>query len=150
MEEAIWYEKQLEQMAETLWYLQQRSRTLQEYRLDNHRRWDDEASKELNSRYFNPHEEDSQQILRSLQQQHTTLKHAHTRLVLAANLALEANKLSAEISHLLDITRQELQKSYRNYDVYLENHAVAKALLPNIHALISQANNACSGIVFYG
>ncbi|MBW4635881.1 MAG: hypothetical protein KME30_29575 [Iphinoe sp. HA4291-MV1] len=150
MKEATWYEKQLIQMVETLWYLQQRSRTLQEYRLDNHRRWDDEASRELNSRYFNPHEEDSQQILRSLQQQHDTLNEAHTRLVSAAHLALEANQLSQEISQLLDITQRELQKSYIDYDVYRENHAAAQTLLPGIHALIFQANNACAGIVSYG
>jgi hypothetical protein len=149
MEEAIWYEKQLAQMAETLWYLQQRSRILQEYRLDNHRRWDDEAARELNSRYFNPHEEDSEQILQSLKQQHATLNDAHARLILAANLALEANKLSAEISQLLDITQQELQKSYIDYDVYRENHAAATTLLPGIRALIFQADNACAGIVSY-
>jgi hypothetical protein len=50
MEEAIWYEKQLAQMAETLWYLQQRSRILQEYRLDNHRLMQKRSAKEVRHR----------------------------------------------------------------------------------------------------
>lgn len=150
MSEANWYTKQLTQMVENLWYLQQRGRTLQEYRLDNHRRWDDEAARELNSRYFNPHEEDTQQVLQSLKQQHNKLNEAHSLLIFANDKAEEANKLSEEIAQLLDITQQEMQKSYINYNVYRENHCAAKALLPSIHALIFQANNFCAGIAYHG
>jgi len=143
MEESIWYEKQRSQMEESLWYLKQRHRNLQDYRQTNERLWDDQASSYINGRYLNPHQEDSEKMSQLLQQQHQVLQQTDTSMNLANNYAQEIKKLSAEIERLMDFARQDLQRSYHNYQYYLENNLTAKAELPIIANLINQANNAC-------
>ncbi len=58
----------------------QKMRMLEEYRQDNRKRWDDEASRDLNRRYLNPHEEDLQQMLEFLYSQHNALTKADEQL----------------------------------------------------------------------
>ena len=52
-------------MEEIIWFIQQCSRELQNFRSDIRSSWEDEASKELNSRYLNPHEDDNQEMIRT-------------------------------------------------------------------------------------
>ena len=143
MEEMNWYAKQRSQMEETLWYMKQQSRSLQDYRKDIQKRWNDSAASDLNNRYLNPHAEDVEEMLRSLEQQQTALKQTDTHLESANNSAIAANKLSEEIGNLLEFTQQELERSYSDYQVYQENHAATKSLLPIIEDFIKKAENAC-------
>lgn len=144
MNEAGWYQKQLEQMREALWQMQQRFRTLQDYRKDKQGLWNDNAAYEINGRYLNPHEESCEQILQALQQQHAVLQQAHTLLASAESHTVEINKLSEKIVRLLQITQQELQPSYSNYEVFFNYHSEAKSGLTEVYQLINQANNACN------
>lgn len=144
MEETTWYAKQRSQMEETLWYMEQRSRSLKDYRKDRQRQWDDQASRDINRRYLNPHEEDTQQMLQLLKQQQTLLKQADRQIESARDCRVKIEKLSEEIERLLQFTQQDIQRTYSDYYVYLDNHLEAKSLLPKIRKLIHQANQVGS------
>lgn len=143
MQDSAWYQKQLEEMEETLSDTQQPFRTLQDERKDIRNIWNDRAADDISSRYLNPHEESSDQILQQLQEQQRVLQQLHRLLTSATSQTVEVNKLSEEIVRLLKITQQELQPSYSNYDVYFDNNSEASSLLPKVDELIRQANNVC-------
>ncbi|MEO1432436.1 MAG: hypothetical protein AAFV71_25875 [Cyanobacteria bacterium J06633_8] len=144
MNEAVWYKKQIEQLGEALWQMQQQFRTLQDYRKDNQRLWNDNAAYEINGRYLNPHEKSYEQILQALQQQQTLLQKVHTLLTSVERHIVEISELSEEISRLLGITQEELQRSYSNYDMFITYHLEAKSGLREVYQLINQANKACN------
>ncbi len=130
-------------MEETLWLMKQHSRQLQDYRKDIRGTWDDEAAKELNSHYLNPHEEDNQDMLKSLQQQQQKLEKAATELIKANEQALEADRRSRQVQHFLELTRQDVNLAYQYYERSREYHAATQAEFPIIERLIKQANLAC-------
>jgi hypothetical protein len=130
-------------MEEILWTMEQRSRTLQDYREDISNAWDDEAAKTLNSRYLNPHEEDDQKMITSLGQQKQGLEKASVELLKAKDHALKADSYSQKVSHFLEIERQEVTQAYHSYNLSLEYHAATQSELPKIEQLIYQANHAC-------
>ena len=144
MEGTTWYAKQRSQMEETLWYMEQQSRSLKDYRKNKQRQWDDQAARDINRRYLNPHEEDTQQMLQLLKQQQTLLKQADSQIESARDCRVKIEKLSEEIERLLQSTQQDIQRTYSDYHVYLDNHLEAKSLLPKIRELIHQANQVGS------
>lgn len=130
-------------MEEILWKMQQRSRTLQDYRQDIRNVWDDEAAKIINSRYLNPHEEDDQQMLTFLERQKQSLEKAAAELVKAQDYALTSDSYSQQVSHFLAIEQQEVKQAYHSYNLSLEYHAATQSELPKIEQLIHQADHAC-------
>lgn len=143
MEEMNWYAKLRSQMEETLWYMKQQFRSLQDYRKSIQKRWNDEAARYLNAHNLDPHAEDIGEMLRSLEQQQTKLKQTDACLESANNSAIAANQLSEEIVKLLEFAQQELERSYTDYHVYQDNHAAAKSLLSTIEDLIKKAEVEC-------
>jgi hypothetical protein len=143
MEESTWYTKQRSQMEDSLWTLKQRSRVLQDYRQDIQKVWQDDAASEINNRYFRPHEEDSGQCLTSLDQELLLLQQSDAELEVAKQHGLEVSRLSADIEKLLDFARQDISRSHSEYDAFQDQNSAARAELPVIQRLISQANSCC-------
>lgn len=132
------------EMEDTLWKMKQRSRTLQAYRKDIRGAWQDEAAKTLNRRYLNPHEDDDQKMIESLQKQGQGLEKAHEELVKAQEYALEADRHSRQVESFLEREKQEVKQAYHSYDLSIEYYGLTQSELPNIHQLIQQANGSCT------
>lgn len=143
MEEANWYTKQRSQMEDSLWELKQRSRVLQDCRQDMQGIWQDDSASEINNRYLRPHEDDNQNTLAALNKQLVSLQQSDGELELARKYGLEVDRLSEEVEKLLDFARQDISRSHSEYDAFQEQNSSARAELPIIMSLISQANSCC-------
>jgi hypothetical protein len=129
-------------MEDLLWSMEQESRTLQELRKDIGGIWQDEASRELTSRYLDPHETEDQTMLAGLDHQKEALDNSEARLASAATHGRHAEEYSVLVMDGLKSTEQELQNSYGSYDQYVHYNSDARGKIPEIYALISQANTA--------
>ena len=129
-------------MEEIIWIIQQRTRTLQDYRQDIRSAWDDEASKNLNLRYLNPHEDDNQKALTALKQQQQQLEKTDGEIVKSRQYALEAEKFFQKVEHFLQVNEQEVTQAYHSYNLSLEYYAATRSELSQVERLINQANLA--------
>lgn len=132
-------------MGDSLWTLKQRSRVLQDCRQDMQGIWQDDAASEINNRFLRPHEEDSSQALASLNNQLLSLKQSDEELEVASQHGLEVNRLSEEVEKFLDFARQDISRSHSEYDAFQEKNSAARAEVPIIMRLISQANAIGNG-----
>lgn len=133
-------------MEEELWYMQQQSRVVQEFRRDIERLWNDEASRAINTRFLNPHEADDKLMLAQMSSQHENLKEADAKLQTADQHAQEANRLSLEAAEFLQYSQQEVDTAYQYYEQYRDHHSAARELLPQIQEAINKANSVCQGV----
>ena len=143
MEETTWYTKQRSQMEDSLWTLKQRSRVLQDYRQDIQKVWQDDTASEINNRYFRPHEEDSGKCLTALSQQLSLLQQSDEELEVAKQHGLKVSCLSEAVEKLLNFARQDIYRSHSEYSAFQDQNSAARAELPVIERLISQANSCC-------
>jgi hypothetical protein len=130
-------------MEEALWSMSQRSRRLQELRQDIRHVWDDEAAREINGRYLNPHETDNVQMAVALNEQNVGLRAAEQHLGLADSLELQIDECAAIVEEKLRFARQDLDGSYSNCDQYVHYNAEARSKFPVVQQLIGRANSAC-------
>lgn len=136
-------ERQKEKLKESLWQLDRRFRGLQEHRDRIRGLWEDDAAAELNQRYFNPHQEDSDQSQKQLDQQLKTLQAADAKLREAADFAQEISRLSSIVEKMLAFAEEDIARSNSEYDVFKEQTSLALAELPHINGLMDNANNSC-------
>lgn len=130
-------------MDEVLWAMTQQSRVLQELRREIQPLWDDEASREINSRYLNPHEDDDRQMLSELAAQKEALDQTDASLAAARAQAVRADELAAEVRDWLGHTEEETNNSYTTYDLFVRYNSSAAANFPTIKQLINDANGTC-------
>jgi uncharacterized membrane protein YgaE (UPF0421/DUF939 family) len=141
MEDVRWFKKLLSNFSDDIWRMSQISRELQEYRKAIQFQWDDEASRELNTRYSNPHEEDDKKMMEMLHAQEKKLDRLNTHLISLYEILIKLNLLSSEVERLLGKVKNEMNRAYANYDVYKENHSMSKSQLPKVYDLIAKANS---------
>lgn len=144
MDESTWYSKQRSQLEESLWKVKQRSRVLQNYRSEIQKIWQDDAAPEINQRFLNPHEEDSEHSLEALTQQLSYLSESDKNFQKAGQILIESNALSGEIEQLIDFSRQEISRGYSEYSNFQDKNSAALSELPLILQCINQANSCCS------
>jgi len=130
-------------MEDLLWSMTQESRVLQELRKDIRGIWNDDAAREINSRYLDPHETDDQQMLLGLNQQKETLDQSKSNLESTETYAHQVEDYAAMVVDNLNSTEQEVNTAYSYYDMYAHYHSEARSRFPIIHELINQANSAC-------
>ena len=143
MDSSDWYVKQRSQVEEALWTLKQRFRRLQDYRRDMQGLWDDDASSEVNKRYFNPHGDDGEQTVASISKQMLALRNAESEFQIAKQHGLEVDRLLGEVEKLLEFVEEDLSRAYSEYGYFQDKNSEAKAELPTVDALISKANSCC-------
>lgn len=131
-------------MKDLLWSITQQSRVLQNLRKDIRGIWQDEAARELTSRYLDPHESKDQQMLAELNQQKDALDKSQDKLISAENYGRQAEEYATLVAEGLKSTEQELQSAYGNYDTSTHYNSEARSKFPSIRKLIGQANSACS------
>ncbi len=139
MEDSHSYHKQHSQMIESLWYLRQQSRCLQDYRSDIKEVWSDDAASEINRRYLDPHAQDSRRSIQYLDEQSSSIDDANREFDLANSAGMEATKLAQEIEQLLQSAHRDLSRARSEYAMYQERHLAACAQIANTEMLISQA-----------
>jgi hypothetical protein len=83
--------------------------------------WDDNASKELNIRFFNPHAEDSENSLFLFQEQINCLREMDAHLTAIELHLTKINAISREIESLLDHANTDIKKSYYSLNEAIEN-----------------------------
>ncbi len=132
-------------MEDMLWSMTQESRTLQDLRKDIRGIWQDEAARELNSRYLDPHETEDQQVLAGLNRQKDALDHAMAKLASAENAVRQTEEYGTSVAEGLKSTEQESQSAYENYNTNARYNSEARSKFPEVKRLIDQANCACSG-----
>lgn len=130
-------------MEETLWKMSQQSRELQDLRREVGVIWDDEASRELNKRYLDPHADDDQAMRESLAQQDAALDQADGSLRSSREHALRAERLALEVSEWLREVEQHLNSAYDYYDLFMRYKTAASERFPVIERLLSDANGSC-------
>jgi hypothetical protein len=130
-------------MEEAIWSLSQQSRVLQDLRKDKRGVWNDEAAREINSRYLNPHEIDSQQMLAALEQQKRALDQTDARLGAAQADAQQADAYAMVVIDKLKFVEQDITNAFSLYDLFVQYNSDARSKLPRVYELIHYANNAC-------
>lgn len=133
----------LNSMDDAIWSITQELRVLQELRRDIRIVWEDEAAREINSRYLNPQEVDALGMRDEMQQQSELLKQADHKLHAAKEFRKQADDLSKTVGERSQFARQDLDNAYSSYDVFVQYNADARSKLPTIQQLINRANSAC-------
>lgn len=131
-------------MEDLLWSITQESRVLRELRKEIRGVWDDEASRELSSRFLDPHESEDQQMLASLAQQKDFLEKSQTKLQSSKTYAQQAEENAQVVVESLKSITQEESSIYSYHDTFAHYDSEARAIFPIVRRLINQANNACS------
>jgi hypothetical protein len=130
-------------LEEPLWLLSQQSRALQDLRKDIMHVWDDEAAREINGRYFNPHEKDDSKLKAALNEQRELLEQADRSLESAKDIAQVVDECAAVVMEKLQFAEQDMDSAYSNYDLYLQYNSEARSKFPLVQELIIHANAAC-------
>jgi len=131
------------QLENLLWSMSQESRVLQSYRTEIRGLWQDEAARDLTSRYLDPHENEDKRMLEALGQQKTALERAEERLENSANFVRTAEEYGVHVKDGLKETDQELRICYRAFYRYAQHREEAQSKFSSITALIHNAANAC-------
>lgn len=130
-------------MEESLWSLRQQSRVLEELRKEMRSIWNDEAARDINGRYLDPHEIDSQQMIAAMNHQKATLERSGSKLESAQAEGVKADQCAVAITDMLNFMEQDLNNGFSNYDMFLNKNSDARSKLPQIYDFIRHANNAC-------
>lgn len=130
-------------LEETLWPLSQQSRSLQDLRRDISHVWNDEAAREINSRYLNPHEGDNSRMQTALNKQKELLEQASQKLESTKEFAQQIEECAAVVTEKLRFVEQDMDNAYSNYDLYVQYNSDARSKFPLVQELISHANAAC-------
>lgn len=130
-------------LEEALWSLSQQERALQDLRRDICHVWNDEAAREINSRYLNPHESDVSRMQTALNKQKELLEQASQKLESTRELAQRIEECAVVIAEKLRFVEQDMDNAYSNYDLYVQYNSDARSKFPLVQELISHANAAC-------
>src|SRR5689334_16066890 len=133
----------LNKLNDAYWSATQQARVLQELRRDVRLVWEDEAAREINSRYLNSHEADDLSLREQIKEQVETLKQAEQKFEVAKDLSRRAEEFSKTVAERNQFARQDLDNAYGSYDVFVQYDADARAKFPAIQQLINRANAAC-------
>ena len=130
-------------LEEVLWRMGQQSRVLQELRREIMPVWDDNAAREVDSRYLNSHAADDERLLEQLHLQDEPLDQSASQMTAAQEEGRRAEEQAVEVMEQLRFANQDLQGAYGHYDVYARYHADARGKFPQVQSLIREANASC-------
>jgi hypothetical protein len=143
MEDTAWHTNQLDKLEDNIWYLQQFSRILQEFREDIGGIWNDQAARALNKRYCIPHEEDCTEILFQIDKQYNSLIKLDEKIKSAFNLSFQLYDLSTHVQKLIEFANEDIKRAHSSYGIYAEEFSQTNEQLPIVENLIKRANSIC-------
>jgi DNA repair ATPase RecN len=126
-----------------LWLLDQRARSLQECRRDIAWVWDDEAARELNRRYLDPHAADDAMMREALHREVERLEALRQAVEAAEEATRVAEDRAERMRYELGEMEREMKECEGARGRAIEYVSEADELLPKIADLIEQANRAC-------
>ena len=127
-------------MENSLWFATQRTIALQALRQSL--QWYDEAANTINTRYLNPHESDSNEMLRVFKDQYNSLEVVRSKIKIAASHMSQANLASQEVEKHYHYSEGEMRHALQEYEQGRKHESMARYQLPHIHQLITKANQA--------
>lgn len=133
-------------MEEQLWHIDYQTKALQDFRARIQSLWNDEASREINMRYLNPHEDDSLKIVVSFKSQYQKLQDTEQKLFSATEHAATIEQLSSEFAQLIDYVDEDIHIAQQLGEQYKSQIANANALVSDIQKLIAEAKANCEGV----
>lgn len=136
-------------MEEQLWYMQQQSRVLQEFRDSIQLMWDDEASRTINRAILNPHQEDDEAMVQGFVLQNQQLNESKLRREIAMQFSREAQELSAQIALLITQIDEDIEISIQFHQQYRSFYAESQGMLPEIDTLLETAMTIGNGAPAY-
>lgn len=134
-------------MEEALWKFARKNRDLRELRQDIAGIWRDAAARDINSRYLDPHESDSQEVQAALQKQYTYISEATKFRALTLEAERNALEFTDKMARSLRATEKEMALVFSSHEETQRLHGRAKDLLPQIEQLIQSANSSCKGVI---
>jgi len=132
-------------MEEDLWYMQQQSRVLQDFRLSIRGLWDDAAAKRINLHLLDQHEIDDEEMVQGFVEQHQNLNECTVRRLATMEEVVKAGEISQKVNEFIEHTTEEVERAYQFYQQYRTFLAEAKGLLPEIDELVNLANSVGKG-----
>lgn len=136
-------------MEEELWYMQQQSRVLQEFRDSIRLLWDDEASRNINRGLLNPHQEDDEGMVQGFVYQLNNLNECNARRIVVLERAHEAFELSEQIAELIRQVDEDIEISIQFNQQYRQSHAESQGILPEVDQMLEQAEQIGNGAPAY-
>lgn len=130
-------------MEEMLWRMSRHSRDLQKLRGSIRSLWDDDAAREINGRYLNPHEEDAKRLTTTLRAQNDALEQSKAYVLAATEHEGKAKEFAVVVEQSLGFAAQESRQAQIHHDQSLQQAALGKELLPRIYELVQSANTSC-------
>lgn len=130
-------------LEDILWRMGQQSRVLQDLRREIQPVWDDNAAREVDSRYLNTHAADDERLLEQLHLQDESLDQSASQMAAAQEEGRRAEEQAVVVMEQLRFANQDLQGAYGHYDVYARYHVAARGKFPQVQALIREANASC-------
>jgi hypothetical protein len=132
--------------SEELWRLGQQSRVLQEFRANTRRVWNDQAAKDINGKYLEPHKDESSKMQKHLGEQRSALDQATAHIESAEGIGQKAAKCSTQTEQFLREAKEHTQSAYGHYEVCRRLQDDAKKRCDEVAALILEANGACGEV----
>lgn len=133
-------------MEDELFITRHQGRQLQEIRQRIAPFWEDEAAREINLRYLNPHADENDAMLEGCARQLAVLRATNTELEMAEKSALAVELLASDITEQLDLCEQDLALCFQYFEHYAQATSVTSALFVRIDELISNAFIVCEGV----
>lgn len=131
----------LNQFTDTsFWQLTRYAQELQDYRGMLIGQWDDNASRDINGQYLNPHAEDEAVMRGLLEKKQLTIGQLCEKLDTIEQVNNQIKALSEEIHKLLIHCEEDLRKAVTNYDFSLNRKNDAEVKIPQTIALLNTAN----------
>ncbi len=129
-------------MSDHLWDTQQQTNTLQNFRGDIHGVWSDNNSREINTRYLEPHHSDTVNMLQSFQAQEDALEQVDLKIYEANVARGKAHEAETSIQIHIKSIEGEMNNATHEYEFFAQYNNLARQQIPQIEALIDKANKA--------
>lgn len=143
MEDIAWLRALLNRFEETIWYMNQTSSELVDFRKDIKARWADHAARQINDRYLDPHDENDRKMLDFLRMHHSKLSQVKDHIERAYEYTVQFNELSLDMEEMLNGINQEIGRARENHDAFRINRKEASDRLAIVYELIQKADSAC-------
>lgn len=130
-------------MEEILWRMKRHSQDLQDLRGSIRGLWNDDAAREINGRYLNPHQEDANRISATLLAQNDALEQSKVHVQGATGHEGKTKEFAVIVKQSLEFAVQETRQAQIHYDQSLQQAALGRERVPQIYELIQSANTSC-------
>jgi len=119
---------------------------LQRFRNDISTKWNDAASRDINLRYLNPHEEDCEHMVNALMVQNEMLDNLKARIVGAEKCIGTARSISNSIMAKCRDADEDEQRVYAILEIADLRIAEVSDAMPTLTVMLNQASQCCHGV----